>query len=471
MGHRIVRLAVLAAAAACEPVSFDADLVIERVSVIDVRDGTIQADQDVFIEGTRIVAILPTRTHEVPESASVIEATGQFLIPGLWDSHVHSAASRAWHFPVMIAHGITGVRNMHSTVQDALGLTNSIRHDIESGQLLGPRFLANGPIVDGAPAVWPGTVLVEDESSARAVVDSLAAAGADFIKVYDSLDREAYLAIADQARLRGIAVDGHVPFAVPAEEAAAAGQRTVEHLSGLTLGCSTEAEAVRRDYAERRRQPPAPFPESELAYFGLIRRASDSADPALCQAVAQAYAAAGVAVVPTFVNQLTQISAATLVADTTAMKLVPPAVRGEWTAMAGPGPGAMFAAILTPVHEQSIENFRAVREAGVTVLAGTDVGNPFLVPGRHLHDELALLVEAGLTPLEALQAATLNPAIVFSTADSLGSVMPGYLADLVLLSANPLDAMENVRQITGVVLNGVYFDRSALDRLVAAGVE
>lgn len=467
MKGSLLPIALLAFVSACQNVSPEtADLVIEHAAVVDVRDGTVLSDQTIFVEGSRVVAIAPSSRSPSPPGARVVDGSGRFVIPGLWDSHVHSAASTSWHFPILVAHGVTGVRNMHSTVDDALGLTNSIKRELASGNLIGPRFLANGPILDGSPATWPGAVVVDDEAGARAAVDSLADEGADFIKVYDGLDRDVYLALMDQARTRGIPVDGHMPVAVPPVEAASAGQRTVEHLSGITMGCSAEAGVVRQEYAELQ-QNPLPFPEDQVAYFGLIRKASDGHDPTICEGTVQAYLDAGVAVVPTLINAWTMSHARAAVADSGAMSVLPTRLREEWSFMANSGPGEMFSAIMEPVYDRSVENLRMLHAAGVPVLAGTDVGNPFIIPGRHLQDELVSLVNAGLSPLEAIRSATSTPARVFGISDSIGVVLEGYVADLVLLEANPLEDIENVRRLSGVVLNGRYFDRAALDDLIA----
>lgn len=180
---RLTPLAVACLALACgDGPAPRADLVLRGASVIDVVGGSTSPDQDIFITGERVTAIRPSGGG-LPSDAQVVDVSGQFVIPGLWDMHVHSAANTSWHFPVLLAHGITGVRNMHSTVDDALGLTDSIRTAVASGRTLGPRFVANGPIVDGDPSPWDGAVVVRTEAETRAAVDSLARGGAEFIKV------------------------------------------------------------------------------------------------------------------------------------------------------------------------------------------------------------------------------------------------------------------------------------------------
>ncbi len=223
---------------------------IRDVTVVDVVDELLRADHTVLIAGRRIVAVGPAAEIPVPDDADVIDARGRYLIPGLWDMHVHSVANVAWdmrvgsvanvdwHFPLFLAYGVTGVRNMNDGTADAtLKLTNSVKRKLAEGSLRGPRVIANGPAIDGDPPLTSNPVVVRTAAEARAVVDTLVDHDADFIKVYENLSRDAYFAIVDQAQRRGIPVDGHVPFRVQPREAADAGQRTFEHVLAMALGC------------------------------------------------------------------------------------------------------------------------------------------------------------------------------------------------------------------------------------------
>jgi imidazolonepropionase-like amidohydrolase len=442
---------------------------LAHVTVIDVRDGALRRDHTVVIQGDRISIVGATARTTVPGSARVIDARGHYLIPGLWDMHVHSAVSADWHFPLFVTYGATGVRNMHSTVKSPLELTRTVKARLASGELLGPRFVANGPVVDGEPATFPGSVVVRAAADARAAVDALVDGGADFIKVYDNLSRDAYLSIAVHAKRRGVPLLGHVPFAVRPEEAAAAGHRTDEHLTGFESGCSSRAEVVRaerRRIAERRAS--ASRVETDVALFRLDRELYDSRDPSLCKSVAQAYLRSGTMVVPNLVIHRNNQWPDTVLSDTASMRFIPTRVRQSWERRAGPGPGAEIRGLLTPTWSGRLDNVRLLRDMRVPILAGTDVGNALLVPGLSLHQELALLVEAGLSPLEALQAATVAAARSLNKADSLGSIEPNKLADLVLLDANPLQDIRNTQKIAAVVVNGRYLDRQALNDLLAA---
>jgi amidohydrolase family protein len=458
---------------------------IRDVSVVDVTDGSLRPKHTVLVTGDRIIAVGASDQILTPDEADIVDGAGGFLIPGLWDMHVHSVANvtwdmgvrsvgnAEWHFPLFLAYGVTGVRNMNDATADPnIALTNSVKRRLTEGQLIGPRLLANGPAVDGDPPLTSNPVVVRSAVEARAVVDKLADQGADFLKVYENVSREAYFAIMDQARRRGIPVDGHVPFRVPPEEAAAAGQRTFEHVLAMALGCSTEAEAERQEFSRILSDPnsPARIEETPLALFRHERRLYDTRDPAACRKTIEAYQRNRVAEAPSLVGYHHVVNGTEILADAMSMRLVPLVIRRNWQERLDSEIGRTIRSILSPIVPLQAENVRLLHDAGVVLLAATDVGIPMLVPGLSLHEELVMLVQAGLTPSEALRTATVNPAKVLGMADSLGTIEVGKLADLVLLEANPLADITNSRRIRAVVAGGRLFRRADLDRLLA-GVE
>jgi imidazolonepropionase-like amidohydrolase len=298
-------------------------------------------------------------------------------------------------------------------------------------------------------------------------VEQLVSNGADLVKPYENLSREAYFAIMDEARRRRIAVDGHVPFRVTPEEAADAGQRTVEHPDALAAGCSTAAEAERKRFAGVLANYSS-LPESEkfLAMFRHVRALYDSGDPAACASAIEAYRRNGVAVTADLVAYHHVVHAEQVLSDEAHMRLVPQEIRRNWEKSLASETFREFQSILRPIPLLELKNVRLFNEAGVVLLAGTDVGVPFQVPGISLHVELERLVEAGLTPLKALETATLNPARVLKMAESLGTIEPGKLADLVLLDASPLEDIRNTQKIRAVVADGRLYRRADLDRLL-----
>ena len=454
---------------------------VRDVTLVDVLDGSLHPGRTVLIEGNRIVAVGPTDEVAIGGDADVVEGAGGHLIPGLWDMHVHSVANVAldlsvesvinadWHFPLFIAYGVTGVRNMgDGTADPTLELTRSVKRRLAEGGLVGPRLLAAGPAVDGDPPLNSNPVVVRTPAEARAVVGQLADHGADFIKVYENLSREAYFAILEEARRRGLRVDGHVPFRVRPAEAADAGQRTFEHVLAMALGCSREADAERAAFAKVLSDPSRPkrIEQPPLDLFRHERRLYDTRDPAACAETIAAYRRNGTAEAPSLVGYHHVGNAEELLSDSS-MQLIPAAIRRNWEEGMRSEVARTMISILGPIVPLQAENTRLLHEAGVTLLAATDVGIPMLVPGLSLHQELVLLADAGLTPLEALRTATLNPARVMGLADSLGTIEVGKLADLVLLDSNPLADISKTQRIRAVIANGRLFRRADLDRLLA----
>jgi hypothetical protein len=454
---------------------------IRAVTVVDVMNGSLRGKQTVLLVGNRITAVGPDDKVRIPDDADLVDGTGGFLIPGLWDMHIHSVANVAvdrslesvaaqdWHFSLFLAHGVTGVRNMNDGTGDVtLELTKSVRRRLAAGDLRGPpRFITAGPSIDGDPPLGSNPVVVRTAAEARAAVEQLVSNSADLVKVYENLSREAYFAIIDEARRRRIPVDGHVPFRVTPEEAADAGQRTAEHPDALAAGCSTAAEAERKRFASVLADYNSlPDGEKFLAMFRHARALYDSRDPAACASAIEAYRRNGVAVTVDLVAYH-HVVYAEQVLRTPRMRLVPQEVRRNWETLLDSETTREFQSILRPIVPLELENVRLLNEAGVLLLAATDVGVPFQVPGISLHVELERLVEAGLSPLKALQTATLNPARVLEMADSLGSIEPGKLADLVLLDANPVEDIRNTQKIRAVVADGRLYRRADLDQLLA----
>jgi predicted amidohydrolase YtcJ len=455
---------------------------IRGVTVVDVRDGSLHPEHTVLVTGNRIAAVGPVRDVAVPVDAEVVEAAGRYIIPGLWDMHVHSVATveavnpaiaaQDWHFPLFLAHGITGVRNMNDGTGDLrLALSNTIKRQLADGSRRGPpRFLSAGLAIDGDPYLgFSKKFVVRTAAEARAAVEQLASNGADFIKVYENLSREAYFAIMYEARRRRIPVDGHVPFRVTPEEAADAGQRTAEHPEALAAGCSAAAEAERERFAGVLANY-AGLPGSEELLRMQIRHYRalyDSRDPAACALAFKVYRENGVAVTADLLVYHHIVHAEQILSDTARMRLVPAAIRRNWENWLDAERTREFQSILRPIVPLELENVRLANEAGVVLLAATDVDIPLGVPGLSLHEELVRLVEAGLTPLEALQAATLNPVRVLGLAESLGRIAPGMLADLVLLDGNPLEDIRNTLKIRAVVADGRLYRRADLDQLLA----
>lgn len=456
-------LAVLSsplAGAQAQSVAQSRSLVFTHATIIDTAGGSLKSDATLVIAGNRIVALGKTGRVSVPTGAQVVDATGKFIIPGLWDMHFHSPEDRQAReifLPLALANGVTGVRHMFGS-ESLL----KQRAEVRSGTLLGPRMIIGSPVVDGPQPMWDTSISVADETAGRQAVRTLKQRGYDFVKVYQFLPREVYFAIADEARKRGIAFGGHVPFSVSAAEASDAGQKSFEHIFGVTLACSAQEASLRPSLAEAAARVGKDFaPHMEL----FIRNESEPLASYNEQKAATLFArlaANGTYAVPTLVLHRSLASGADpAFRNDPRLKYMPPSIRQlfDWE--------LKFFTSYRPVYERLLLTTGAMRRAGVKVLAGTDTFNAYCFPGFSLHDELELFVQTGFTPLEALQTATLNPARYLNLSTSLGTIEKGKIADLILLDANPLDSIGNTRKIAAVVTDGRYLPKESLQKMLA----
>jgi len=430
-------------------------LAFTHVTVIDVTGGPALPDMTVVVRNQHIVALGNSRQVRPPRGAHVIEARSKYLIPGLWDMHVHTVfgdwlpANEQVTLPLFVANGITGVRDMGGDLE----VLKWWRSRIAAGRLLGPRMIIAGPMLDGPIPRFPSSAPIADAADGRRTVDELHAQGVDFIKIQSLIPRDGYFAAADEAKRLGITFVGHVPDAVRASEASNAGQKSIEHFTGIFEGCS-------------------PLEDQLIQGPKTLGRYATTYDPERAQRLIELMARNQTWQVPTLVWERGQWLVDDIdLSHDTLIKYAPAA----WKDRTWP----MFVkAILSdmdtdplPVRQHfvqmELDMTLAMFRAGVPFLAGTDTAaGVHVFPGFSLHQELALFVRAGLTPLQALQTATLNPARFMGRLADLGTVEKGKLADLVLLDANPLDDIGNTRRIRAVVLAGRYFDRADLDHML-----
>ena len=352
------------------------------------------------------------------------------------------------YLPLFLANGVTGIRLMLGAP-----MHYDWRREIELGKLAGPRMFIASPIVDGPKPVWPGSISAASAAEGRQAVSKVKQDGADFVKVYSLLSREAYFAIADEAKKQGISFAGHVPITVSVEEAAAAGQRCIEQLTGVLSACSSQEDRLLRSaqasFAE------ALATNDPMSALTQVRRDSRLAlqtySPGKADALFALLKSNHTWQCPTLVvlRNIRYQDEASITNDAR-LKYLPPAIKASWD----PSLDSQFkgrtpedVALGKQVYQKERELVGAMQHAGLDILAGTDTLNPYCFPGFSLHDELALLVQAGLTPMQALQAATRNAARFMGREHELGTIEPGKLADLVLLEANPLEAITNTRRI------------------------
>jgi hypothetical protein len=363
-------------------------------------------------------------------------------------------------FPLLIASGITGIRDMGS--REELDQIGKWRKQVEEETRLAPRIIAAGPILDGPKPMFPAlSVALSDESEARRMVRLLKERGADFLKVYSLLPRDVYFAIADEANRQDIAFSGHVPESVSAAEASDAGQKSIEHLSGVRLACSSNEERLREQLTEARAKA-----DPSLLYRSLIQAQTVGAQTynnEKAEALFARFKKNGTWQVPTLTigwalasikeHEFKAVSSAGMLIERPESDCLRKTITAE------------SIAITKAEGQRAFELVAAMRRAGVEFMAGTDAPNPWVFPGASLHDELSLLVSSGFTPMEALQTATRNPAKYLGMLDSLGTVEEGKVADLVLLEADPLEDIGNTRRISAVVVRGRVITKPELKLL------
>jgi hypothetical protein len=420
-------------------------LAITNVTLLDGTDAAPRRDVTVVVTGTRISAIGPSSRTTVPKGARVVDGRNQFLIPGLWDMHVHLGAYDAGvkASARLLSYGVTGVRDMASPLDDILRL----RRETDTGAIVGPSIVAAGPILQRPlPFALPPLVRTVTEADAARTVGELRERGVDFIKVGDTLTRSAYLSIARESTRLRLPFAGHLPAEVTAAEASDAGQRSIEHFGSavfrnVLMGASSDEEALGRLTRDALATAlgGGPPPDVTLTEAAFTNRLVDSYD-----------ARKGAALFARFVRNRTWHVPTIL------------ALRSVWDERRA-RLNAAAAAADQRAAAKTLAMFGEMRRAGVRVLAGSDLSVEAGVP--RLHDELAALVEAGLTPLQALQASTRDAAEFLGRTATTGTVAAGKNADLVLLDANPLTDIANARRVNAVIRSGRVFTAADLQSL------
>jgi imidazolonepropionase-like amidohydrolase len=425
---------------------------IENVTVVDVVKGKLLPNMTVMVDGKHIASVVKSRPGET-HSGAVMDGTGMFVIPGLWDMHVHVAftnnternqTTAALMLPLLIANGVTGVRDMGSNLDAIL----ADRDAVAGHQVIGPRIVAAGPMLDGPTSRYQVILKVTTEEDGRAAVRQLHDRGVDFIKTQSVIPREAYFGIADETAKLGMHFEGHVPDAIRAREAVAAHQHSFEHLLGV-FGASTTIE----DQFIAGKKP---------TNAAVLEAHSDANEKAIIALLAKNQ----VWQCPTILSDLG--TAADVVSDPALPYWLKATVDG-WknTSLRQLNATDAAAADVKQRYGQwELSLTTKLHAAGAPFLAGTDTPAGFdLVPGASLHSELAWLVRAGFTPLEALQTATINPANYFGKTKNFGTVDTGKIADLVVLASNPLVSIGNTRSVVAVVADGRFYSAAELNKL------
>jgi len=403
-------------------------IAIINVTVIDVISGENTPNMTVVVQGDQITEI--ASAISISQNVAQLDGSGKFLIPGLWDMHTHHEALGIESMDLYLANGVVGTRDMGSELQFII----SLRDRINNGELPGPEIIAAGPILDDAPPEFPSRQRVSDAEEARRTVRALQQSGVDFIKVHNLTPREVFFAIADETANLGMSFSGHVPPTVSIEEAASSGMTSIEHLSNF------------RVYLECAGTEPYSLDSCQESFENL---ATHGVWQTPTIALAQEF--------PELMNgMLNEIPMSQTLSH---YEFASDALLERFETEISVGASAQIVDFLRVNNVTSLAAISDLREAGNQFLAGCDA----LVPGFCLHDELEWMTLAGLSPLEALQTATINPAIFFGRENTQGTIEVGKRADLVLLDENPLADINNIRTVNAVLVRGHLISKPFID--------
>ncbi len=467
-------------------------IVFQNVTIIDLVRGQPIPNMTIVLVGNRISSVSKTpQTPQTPKDAHVVDAAGKFMIPGLWDMHSHSLDRWAWSSLLNIANGVTGIRDPGAIMPAAEII--KLREDIEKGRVFGPRVVASGRQFDGSPKSRASYIETNTADEIRNEIKKRKEIGMDFIKIYTRLPRHVFFAAAAETKRSGIPLDGHVPLSLTAAEASDAGMRSIEHSYRHRIACATAETEIReillKQFNLGNEDPRAYWLNEDKAFLlGLNTYSSEK-----CAELGKRFARNGTWFVPTLVEMQTRFRNEYWEGPEfeerfkdPRLRFVPKAKQQLWRENilwdVGFVSGHMVYgdrgedAILSERRREFTNRIKMpadLHRGGAKILAGTDADSnfAFLFFGFSLHDELELLVKGGLSPLEALRTATLNPAIFLKREKELGAIENGKLADMVLLDANPIDDIKNTKKIIAVVANGKYLSKPELEKLLTHAEE
>jgi hypothetical protein len=440
------------------------------VTVIDVRGDKLLKHQEVIVSAGKILNVQPLSNKRLHAGAEMIYAKGKYIVPGFWDMHAHVLldSNYKWQFPLLIANGIIGIREMAGR---DMRLAHSLKREMQRGTLPYFHFTASGHIIDGKKVFWPGQLSAPDTATALRLVDSLISEKVDFIKVYSYLEPAVFETIAHRCKEKGIQFAGHVPHKVWVTKAAHEGMATMEHLYGFLM----EACAYPDSAMKFRRQNSDNFEAGMSAKLRTQKARAgetfmlDHFSGGRMRAIANVLKQNNTYIVPTVVtNRGWYFSNDTTFTNDNRMAYLPVGTRSYWKKT-----------VKTDLEIHSPEDWQNLRkryevekkiikilaDEKVRIMAGTDFDNPYAFPGFSLHDELALYVGLGMKPIDALRTATINPVTYLKMTDSLGTIEKGKRADFVLLNGNPLKKITNTKSIFAVMNNGKLYTSKELETL------
>lgn len=463
--NKIINALIILLIISCGRNTIEGDLILKNVNIVDVENLNILSGQTIVVKGNKISSIVPHSEKAEIKAKRVIDGHGKYVMPGLWDMHTHYTTSTnyAGFLNLFIANAVLGVRDLWGdlTTRDSLVASDIIR----------PRIYLSGHIMDGPFTLLQGTLQPETPEEATSLVDSLYKKGADFIKVYDDLSPEIYHAIATHCNELGLPFAGHVPMDITAIEASNLGQKSIEHMNGIFKSSSSRQpiiDSLEHQFEQAFMQ--RNIPKALDVYQKLSQLLVSSFDEDEFANLVKVLKKNNTYVTPTLIvlkNHWQRKD--NKFREDPRLKYIPSELRSQWNPFNN-FPSSMFTDDIWNSGKKLVETGKIItgllQKEGVSLLAGSDCGVSYVLPGFSLHEELELLVECGLSNGEALQTATLNPAKYFGISDSLGTISVNKIADFVILEDNPLENIANTQLIYGIVQGGSYLNRMQLDELL-----
>ena len=447
-------------------------LVITNANIVDAKSGKIIRDRLLAISGDTIKVVDDTKMAAKYKADRTIDAMGKYVMPGLWDMHVHFRggdsminANKAL-LPLFLAYGITTVRECGGDITPSV---MTWRKQTALGQLAGPRIFTSGPKLDGGPhPAWAGSLEVETPAQVSKALDSLQEIHSDFVKIYDSkISHDAYLEIIRQAEKRGMKVTGHMPFTVELKEAVALGMNGSEHLYYVFKACSSKEDSI-TDLIRKAEHTARP-----IGLFGALPALYNTYDSAKAAGLFKYLAQKNFTITPTlFISKTLVEIKETDHSKDSMLAYIDPKIQASYQGrVRGAKRQSDESTAFTKRYEAVCTSLvPRMFAAGVNIVAGSDCGasNSFVYPGSSLHEEVKLLVASGLTPAEGLRAATVNGPKFFGIANFYGSLAAGKCSDLILLDSDPLKDINAIDRINLVVSHGKAYTRGDLDALLAS---
>ncbi len=470
----LLPLSLLIACGPSDPKGFP-DLRITHVNIIDPGRGLIK-DQTVVIDDQLIAQVDDAAKMTKVQASKTIDGTGKYLMPGLWDAHVHFAFMEELApsmFDLFLAYGITSVRDTGGKID----FVQKWKALAAADSTAAPRVMIAGPLLDGDPNVYDGSgpmvpelsvglATIEDVEEQVEFLDSM---GVDLLKAYEMLTPEQFVRITEMARKKNLKVTGHVPLSMSVVDASRAGLNSMEHMRNLELACAKDADALlekRRALLAAGKNDPGGILRTRI-HDAQRQNAVETFDPLIADQVLDVLAENNVWQIPTMALNLAGTERPFMNEEfRRSFTYLPDSIEASWRKNS-----TSFAEQEIPEFQKEYSKWklnmvRKINEKGIPIMAGTDCPIFFLTPGRSLHLELETLVQAGLTPLQAIQSATQRPAEYFNLQEKMGFVREGMAADLLLLDANPLESIKNTQAISSVFRAGRLYDRAALDGIL-----